>query len=226
MNHYGLPDNKVMVVDNGVDPDLFYPMQKDVCRETLKLDQQTFYVGFVGSFEFYHDVQTMLAAYKSIASKLNRPLRYLMVGDGALRQQMQNKAQELGIADNIDFIGAVPNVDVARYINASDVMVSLQPLQRMKQLGEASSLKVKEYLACDAPVIIAHVSGQDYPFAKDACLYIKPESSDALIDAVVKVASGAVQLCSMRDDIVKHGSWSYSASCLHHKMELMTENDD
>jgi len=221
--YYHLPDEKIMVIENGVDPVLFRPMDQEQCRISLGLKSDAVYVGYVGSFDFYHDMETIFHAYQKIANQITKPVYFLMVGDGDRKEAMQALAVSLGIDDFICFVGAVPNQQVPTYINACDVMLALQPKERLQKMGEAGFLKTREYLACEVPVVLSHIQGEPYPFVEDACVYIEPESSWALADAVVDIVSGKVVLKSMRDEIVRHGSWAYSAERLHQKMKGLVE---
>lgn len=224
--HYALPDDKVMVVENGVDPELFRPMPQAICRQHLGLDADAVYVGYVGSFDFYHDMETIFHAYQGIANKLKQKVYFIMVGDGARRAEMQSLVQSLGIAEHIIFVGAVPNQQVPEYINACDVMLALQPKERLQKMGEAGFLKTREYLACEVPVVQSHIAGTAYPFTEDACAYIAPESVDALVDAVVGIVRGEIGLSSIRKDIIAHGSWAYAANQVFKAMHKLVEGND
>jgi len=219
--HYDLPSEKVVVVENGVDLNLFYPISREESRQSLQLDKDAFYVGFVGSFDFYHDLETLLASYGKLAATLDKQLRYLLVGDGLLREDMQRKVRILGFADAVDFVGAVPHREVATYINAADVMVSLQPLKRMEKLGEASSLKVKEYLACGVPVVLSHILGQTSSFDK-ICIHVPPEDEKALVEAIVAVSEGHAPHYDTQS-IVAPMSWECSANKVLQKMYALRD---
>jgi len=221
--HYHLPGEKIVVIENGVDPDVFCPLGKQDCRQSLGLESDAVYIGYVGSFDFYHDMEIIFETYKGIAESVNRKVYVLMVGDGERKEAMQALAAALGISPFVHFIGAVPNAQVPQYINACDVMLALQPKERLQKMGEAGFLKTREYLACEVPVVLSHIQGEPYPFAEDGCVYIEPESSSALLDAVVDIVSGKVVLKSMRDEIVSHGSWAYSAERLHQRMKDLVE---
>lgn|GEM_PF-3936561 len=223
VSHYDLPSDKVMVVENGVDPDLFQPMNKLDCRMSLGLESDAIYIGYVGSFDFYHDMETIFQAYQGIAERIEQPVYFLMVGDGERKTDMQNLAKSLGMMSYVHFFGAVPNSQVPEYINACDVMLALQPKERLQKMGEAGFLKTREYLACEVPVVLSYIQGQPYPFAKDACAYIEPESPEALVDAVVDIVNGDIKLSSMRDEIVAHGSWASSAEYLRQVMKALVE---
>ena len=49
--------------------------------------------------------------------------RLAMAGDGDMRASLARKAQTLGIADAVDFIGAVANEDVPKIINAATLVM-------------------------------------------------------------------------------------------------------
>jgi len=49
--------------------------------------------------------------------------RFLLVGDGILRRELEEKARTLGIGDRMVFAGLVPPEEVASYIQAMDVVV-------------------------------------------------------------------------------------------------------
>ncbi len=219
--HYALSDEKVLVIENGVDPELFQPLNKLECRMTLGLESDAVYIGYVGSFDFYHDIETIFQAYQAISTQIKQQVYFLMVGDGERKEKMQALAVSLGITSFVHFVGAVPNQQVPEYINACDVMLALQPKERLQKMGEAGFLKTREYLACEVPVVLSHISNAPYPFAKDACIYIEPESVSALVNAVVASIQGRVKLQSIRDEIISHGSWAYSATQLQQKMQSL-----
>ena len=223
MGHYDLADSKVMVVENGVDPQLFRSLAKQACRKALGLEAGAVYIGYVGSFDFYHDMETIFQAYQGIAEHIKQPVYFLMVGDGERKVAMQDLAASLGIASFVHFIGTVPNQKVPEYINACDVMLALQPKERLQKMGEAGFLKTREYLACEVPVVLSHIQGEPYPFTEKTCVYIEPESAESLTKAVVDVVNGKQCLSSMRDEIVAYGSWAYSAERLRKKMQALVE---
>jgi len=209
IHRYGLLENKVIVVENGVDLKLFKPASQAACRQLLDLNQDDYLVGFVGSFDFYHDLHTMFQAYERISESIDRPVKYVLVGDGTMRESLECEIRNMDLASHIHFIGAVPNHVVPQYINACDVMVSLQPLERMQKLGEASSLKVKEYLACQAQVIMSHVASQVSSF-EGLCVHVEPENSEQFVRAVVSCYEGRTEIRDTRA-FIQACSWQASA---------------
>jgi glycosyltransferase involved in cell wall biosynthesis len=57
--------------------------------------------------------------------------RLLIVGDGEERENLQQQARDLGVGDRVTFVGAVPQPEVARYLGAADVFMSVNELSNV-----------------------------------------------------------------------------------------------
>ena len=57
--------------------------------------------------------------------------RLIVVGDGEERANLERQAHDLGLDGRITFVGAVPQLDVARYLGAADVFMSVNELSNV-----------------------------------------------------------------------------------------------
>ncbi len=57
--------------------------------------------------------------------------RLLVVGDGEERANLERQAHDLGLDGRVTFVGAVPQPDVARYLRAADVFLSVNELSNV-----------------------------------------------------------------------------------------------
>lgn len=89
-----------------------------------------------------------LAKIKASAKDL--PVRLVMCGDGPKREGAEKLAQEYGLADDVLFVGQVPNI--ADYLSVADLL--LVPSET-----ESFGLAALEALACEVPVIVTRVGG-------------------------------------------------------------------
>ena len=71
----------------------------------------------------------------------------LLVGDGPVRDELEQQAQRLGVADHVTFTGVVQRDQVASYVAAFDI--ALQPAV----VAYASPLKLFEYLALGRAIV-------------------------------------------------------------------------
>jgi glycosyltransferase involved in cell wall biosynthesis len=57
--------------------------------------------------------------------------RLMVVGDGEERRNLEQQAQDLGLNGRVSFVGAVPQPEVARYLAAADVFLSVNELSNV-----------------------------------------------------------------------------------------------
>ncbi len=116
--------------------------------------------------------------------------RYLIVGDGPLRLQLQALAGELGVASHVVFVGAVEHnsADLPRYYYACDVYV--MPSRSLPGHGEVESFGISylEAGACGKPVVAGRGGGVEEAVEDGVTgLLVAPLDVDEIAEAIVKV---------------------------------------
>ena len=116
---FGYSGQNAAVIPNGYDPDVFKPMDKNTVRKELGIyKENTHYVGFVGNLIPIKRADKLPEIFGKISKELPNS-RFIIVGDGTLRDKILKEMEGLDVV----FAGRVPQVKVARYMNAMDVMV-------------------------------------------------------------------------------------------------------
>ncbi len=110
-------------------------------------------LGYVGSFKRWHGLEDLVDAAKHFAE---RPLRWVMVGDGPERPRIEQLASDAGVLDRFVFSGSIDYEQVPGWVAAMDVC--LAPFHPSQHSGSNGSfvldpLKVFEYLAMGKPTI-------------------------------------------------------------------------
>ncbi|NMG58801.1 glycosyltransferase family 4 protein [Geitlerinema sp. P-1104] len=173
----------------GVDEELFCPQNVLDLREELGITPQEFVVGFVGRFVEEKGLLTLAKALEELG---DRPWRWLLLGRGPLREQLESWAQERGLTDKLTFVESVPHDQVCRYINLLDTLVL--PSETTYEFKTLSSVGWKEQfghvlieaMACRVPVIgsdsgeIPHVIGE-------SGLVFPEGNADELRDCLVRL---------------------------------------
>jgi glycosyltransferase involved in cell wall biosynthesis/peptidoglycan/xylan/chitin deacetylase (PgdA/CDA1 family) len=182
---YGVPEDKIAVISNGANTDLFKPMDKLQARQELQLDPDRGYVCFVGHLVKWRHIENLIESAPSILKELPGT-RFLIVGDGGLKEELMGLAASLGVADNFIFTGLVPYREVPLYINASDVcMLTSAPDLLNNRMG-SSPLKLHEYMACGKPVIAGDIEGDTRELVDSGSgLVIDPTDIQQIAGAVV-----------------------------------------
>jgi glycosyltransferase involved in cell wall biosynthesis len=186
INEYKIPDNKIVVIENGANTDLFAPMDMSLVKRSLHLSPRNSYVCFVGGLMIWHGIETLVASMPFILDEYP-DARVLIVGDGIMKNELVKQSIKLNISDKVIFVGKVPYGKVPWYINASEVGVVCSKWDGINHKVGSSPLKFCEYLACGKPVVSTKLSGQDILEKFDCGYIVNQDDSKGLAQALLKL---------------------------------------
>jgi UDP-glucose:(heptosyl)LPS alpha-1,3-glucosyltransferase len=156
MKHYGLPDERIVVIYNGVDLTGFSPDNRmrwrEQMRKELSIPAETKVLLFVGSGFERKGLTTLLRALpilKKTRKDLSADIRLLVVGKGD-QAKFRVLAITSGVGDCIIFTG--PRADVERYYAAADIFV-------LPTLYDPFSNATLEALASGLPAVTTAQNG-------------------------------------------------------------------
>src|SRR6185312_16061682 len=135
-----LPDDKITVIPNAVDPAQFaFDRPADpALRRRLDLEGRSV-LGFIGSFYSYEGLDLLVGALPPLlASRPDAAL--LLVGDGPMAAEVRALAARLGLASAIRFIDRVPHAEVADYYDLVDLFVYPRRSMRLTELDAAEAV--------------------------------------------------------------------------------------
>jgi glycosyltransferase involved in cell wall biosynthesis len=185
VKHWSVPREKISVIENGVETDLFAPQAASALRKELNVEGK-FVVSYIGTMGMAHGLETILDAAAALRST-NPEIIFLVLGEGAEKERIAALARQRGL-DNLRFIGQQPREKIPAYICASDVCLVL--LKKNDVFKTVIPTKMLEFMSCARPVILG-VDGQARIILEEAQagLVVEPENSDALASAVRYLAS-------------------------------------
>ncbi len=146
----GIPQEKVVVISNGVDTKKFFPRPKDVSREQLGLVLAGRYILYVGNFAPVKGGAFLIKAFALLAGDID--LKLVLVGDGEEKPSLIELARGLGIDERVMFVGRKPHQDIPVWMSAADVFC-------LPSLNEGCPNVVLEAMACGAKVVASDVGG-------------------------------------------------------------------
>ncbi|MBE9478996.1 MAG: glycosyltransferase [Chloroflexi bacterium] len=150
---YGIPEERMRIVMNGFDENIFHVMSVDRSKLMARYgihEEPGHLITFVGKLTEFKGVDVLLDAARIYERELGDVVT-LIIGDGALRMQLEAQAERLGL-DGVHFLGHQPQPDVAEVLNSADV--STVP-SRIEPFG----LVAVEALACGTPVVATNEGG-------------------------------------------------------------------
>jgi len=203
---YNVPDEKIVVIENGANTDLFEPEYQKEAKSKLKLDSKKNYVCFVGNLAPWQGVEYLIQSAPLVLKEMPNT-KFLIIGDGKIKKELIELAAKTNISNNFIFIGAVPYEEVPKYINASDVCVA--PKKPLK--SGYSPLKLYEYMACGKSVIASRVGGFEILEKNKAGILVEPENQNELAKAIIKLLKDKKLREKMgkngREYVIKNHSW-------------------
>lgn len=146
----GFPRDRMIVVANGIDTDRFSPdpAARARVRAGWGITDDQILVGMLARLDPMKDYPTFLRA-AALAAAGRPDLRFVCVGEGALRAELERLAAELGLEQRLAWVGRWDEPGAA--LNAFDIFCSTS------LFGEGFSNSVAEAMACGLPCVVTDV---------------------------------------------------------------------
>ena len=169
----GVRRDKIVVIPNGINQNVLEQLDKKAQDKSKKTD---IVIGFTGFINPWHKLDKALDAIAKIG---NKDIKFICVGEGDIRADLEAQARHLGIADQVTFTGLVTRDEVFGYVAQFDI--ALQP----SVTEYASPLKLFEYLACGALVIAPDMPNIREILSEDNAILFDPNMEDDFRDKLV-----------------------------------------
>ena len=218
---HGVAADRVSVVHEAASP-VFRPItdraRLDDVRAKYGLPDR--FILYVGTIEPRKNLSRLMAAFAA-ARKAGIQQRLVCVGPyGWSSRDLSGHIERLGIHDAVHFTGYVPFDDLPAIYNLADFFV-------FPSLYEGFGLPVVEAMASGLPVLTSNTSSLG-EIARDAAETVDPSDTDAMIDAIRRLATDA----SLRRDLAERGlarsrafSWTQTARemlAVYHRLAGVT----
>lgn len=214
----GVAADKVVVNPNAVDTDEFRPGvggQKE--RENLVVTRDETLVGFVGTFGPWHGVLALADAIALTPKDAN--IKFLLVGDGSLRTEVEQRLRDSGDLDRVIFAGIVAHERVPVLLDACDILVSPHVPLADGSAFFGSPTKLFEYMAMGKGIVASRL-GQigDVLTDNETALLVEPGNAQELSDGIRKLADDPALLArlgeSARASAVAKHTWLQNSECV------------
>lgn len=145
MIRLGAADEKITTLRNGVDLNMFRPLDRLELRQRMNLAGTVIAsVGHLIERKGHHLVIEALKAFPNAT--------LLIAGEGEARGALEARARSLGVNERVRFLGAVPHERLAEIYNAADVLA-------LASSREGWPNVLLEAMACGTPCAAAPAGG-------------------------------------------------------------------
>jgi len=144
----GAPADRLTVIPNGVDVDLFRPVDEArPLRRRLGLPLDRTVAVYAGTHGYFHGVEQIVEAARRLQDE---PITIVMIGAGVGKAEAVRRAAACGLT-NVRFLPPQPLEDLPAWLNAADI--GLSTLVDQEVAHSAIPVKMLSYMACGLPIV-------------------------------------------------------------------------
>jgi glycosyltransferase involved in cell wall biosynthesis len=210
-------DDRISVVTNGVDKELFSPRPpSETFLKQYDLSGR-FVCSYVGTIGMAHGLEVTVRAAELLKEMNEDRIAFCLIGEGASRERLQKEVKEKGLEHWIRFTGRLPKQQMPEVLASSDCL--LIHLKKTDLFQTVIPSKIFEAMAMEKPLIMA-VRGEAAEIVENskAGINIEPENEQQLIDNLLQLSSDSEVYRSYCENGRKFVLENYSRDVLAEKM--------
>ena len=191
---------KIRVIPNGIDTDLFHPDEGSYKKKSLSNEIS---ILWVGRFVRGKGVEYIVHAAKILVREFPN-LKILLVGDGPLKSEIEGLIGNFGLEKNITIKENIANENMPEIYQKSDIFV-------LSSLNEGVPKTLLEAMACGKPVIVS-----EFPhlaeLIKNTGLTFPKGDVNSLVNKIIKLIKNKELAENLgkngRNKVIKNHSWN------------------
>lgn len=209
---FSVPGGRIDVIPNFVDTEEWRPNREPCHRSKLAPEGQKI-VMHVSNFRAVKRAQDVVEVFAKIRKRV--PARLVLVGDGPDRPRALKRAADLGVRDDVVFLGRHGSVE--EILSCADLF--LLPSQ-----SESFGLAALEAMACAAPVVASHAGGLPEVVVDGETGYLFPVGATAdMAEAGVRILTGDDLSKRLSEAARAHAVERFSATAIVPQYEALYE---
>ena len=151
LNSRNIEPERIAHIPNGIGPqDAVSEEERIEARKKLQLAPDEIAIVYVGSLSDKKDLSTLIRSVSE--TNIPKHIAVYLVGDGPLRERLQQEADSLNIKRSIHFAGRVTFDEVRHYLAAADLFV-------LPSETEGLSNALLEAMMAGLPCVVSDIPG-------------------------------------------------------------------
>lgn len=183
---HGVPENKIFVTYNAVNPEEFSKdeVARKEKRNELGIYEDDVLVGYVGSYAFYHDSIRMVKAAKILKERGYDNIKWLLIGDGKDKPECESFARDNGLLeDSVIMLPFQAKERIPGYLSAMDVTILPGSTDII------CPIKVMEYMAAKSVVLVPDYKCNREIINGENGLLFEPGNEESIADVLISLSN-------------------------------------
>lgn len=216
----GFGKDKVHLITNGIDTDLFKPENRSVeFRQEWNIDDK-FAICYAGIHGIAQGLEVIINAAEML--KEHKDIQFVFVGEGPEKPRLMEMVKEKGL-NNVKFVGLQPKKNMPKIVASMDAAII--PLKKLDLFKGALPSKMFETLSSETAIILsAEGEAEKLIKAAKAGITVEPENAREVADAVLKLYENRELAKEMGQNGRKYVMEHYSRKNITKKLEKILED--
>jgi glycosyltransferase involved in cell wall biosynthesis len=186
----GANPERVHVMYQGVQPEVFHPRGRDESRAKLNINSSRPVLVWIGRMVGLKRLDVLIDACERLRSQ-HFDFELHLVGDGETRGRMQKRVRDAGLSEVVKFVGSVPYHETADWYRAADATVLCSDSEGLPNV-------LRESLACGSPFVSTDVGSIREIASDDLCVLTPRGDAAALAEGIRTVLSDSYRTAAAR----------------------------
>jgi len=194
MDTFHVPEDKISILNMGVNREVFRPKNKEEVREQLELSEEDSHLLFVGNIIKQKGISELLEAFTILKEKYSN-LHLHMIGsspDGEFKKYVKEYI-EIHAPDHIHLHSSKKQEEIALWMAASDVFVLPSHI-------EGFGLVALEAMSVHTPVVGTEVGGLKYLLQDSRGILVESQNEKSLAEGIEKALTDKELLNSLQEN--------------------------
>ncbi len=204
----GVEEERITTIRNGVDAAAFHFLDQHSCRERLGLAPQAKIVLGIGYLTPRKGFDRIIRAFPQLVDRFPNAELHLIGQNGAFAQgdrtrELKQLATQLGVAEQVHFVGEVSNRDLILWYNAADCFC-------LSSRSEGCPNVLLEAMACGCPVVATDVGAVAEVVTNESMGALVPSNGEGVRRGLLQVLANRYDRPAIADEMRAY-DWDWCA---------------
>lgn len=147
-----LTNTKIEIIPHFVDPDIFKPQESNYIQKNYNIESNKFIILTLSRLIERKNLETSLEIIKKLKMDGYLNIKYVIAGEGPLKEYLKKKVKVKGLNDYVIFTGRIPEADLPLMYSNADVFL-------LPSHHEAFGIVFLEAMSSGLPILASNVGG-------------------------------------------------------------------